>query len=72
MTKIRKKVSVTRLEAFDIVRAPVISEKASLIADVNQVMFDVAPTASKPQIKAAIETLFGVKVKAVNTLVRKG
>lgn len=53
--------------------APQISEKATMIADKNeQVIFVVAPDATKPEIKAAVEGLFKVKVKAVNTLVRKG
>jgi large subunit ribosomal protein L23 len=59
-------------EAFDIILSPVISEKASLLTEVNQVLFNVAATASKPQIKAAVEKLFNVKVTAVNTLTRKG
>ena len=59
-------------EAYDIIRAPVITEKATLASEVNQVIFNVARTASKPDIKAAVEKLFNVKVKAVNTLVRKG
>jgi large subunit ribosomal protein L23 len=57
---------------FDVIRGPAITEKGTLVADKNQVVFNVAATATKPQIKAAVEGLFGVKVKAVNTLVRKG
>ncbi len=57
---------------YDIVLSPVITEKSTLMADQNKVMFNVAKNATKPQIKAAVEALFGVKVKAVNTLVRKG
>ena len=53
--------------------APQISEKATYIADKNeQVIFVVAPDATKPEIKAAVEALFSVKVTAVNTIVRKG
>jgi large subunit ribosomal protein L23 len=59
-------------DAHDIIRAPVITEKATLVSDHNQVVFKVARDASKPEIKAAIEKLFGVKVKAVNTHLRKG
>lgn len=57
---------------FDIIRGPAITEKGTLVSEKNQVVFNVASTATKPQIKAAVEGLFGVKVKAVNTLVRKG
>ena len=57
---------------YDIIRRPVITEKATLASEVNQVIFKVAGRASKPDIKAAVEQLFNVKVKAVNTLVRKG
>ncbi len=59
-------------QVYDIIRNPAITEKATMMSEHNQVMFDVARSASKPQIKEAVETLFGVKVKAVNTLVRKG
>jgi large subunit ribosomal protein L23 len=57
---------------YDVIVAPVITEKATLASEHNQVIFKVAGTATKPQIKEAIEKLFDVKVKAVNTLVRKG
>jgi large subunit ribosomal protein L23 len=57
---------------YDILRSPVITEKSTMASEHNQVMFNVAKTATKPQIKAAVEKLFEVKVKAVNTLVRKG
>ena len=57
---------------FDVIRGPAITEKSTLVSDKNQVVFNVAANATKPQIKAAVEGLFGVKVKAVNTLVRKG
>ena len=60
------------LKAYDVIRTPVITEKATLASEANQVIFNVASTATKPEIKAAVEQLFGVKVKAVNTLVRKG
>jgi large subunit ribosomal protein L23 len=59
-------------DAHDIIRALVITEKSTLVSEHNQVIFKVARDASKPEIKAAIETLFNVKVKAVNTQVRKG
>ena len=57
---------------YDVILSPVITEKATLASDKNQVMFKVARNATKPQIKEAVEKLFDVKVKAVNTLVRKG
>ena len=57
---------------YDVILSPVITEKSTLVSEHNQVIFKVAPTATKPQIKAAVEALFKVKVKAVNTIVRKG
>src|SRR6266566_8958821 len=57
---------------YDVIIAPVITEKATMASERNQVIFKVAGTATKPQIKEAVEKLFDVKVKAVNTLVRKG
>jgi large subunit ribosomal protein L23 len=57
---------------YDIIISPVITEKATMATERNQVTFNVARTATKPQIKEAVEKLFDVKVKAVNTLVRKG
>jgi large subunit ribosomal protein L23 len=57
---------------YDVIIAPVITEKATLASELNQVIFKVARHATKPQIKEAVEKLFDVKVKAVNTLVRKG
>jgi len=63
---------MTDLRHYDVIVSPVITEKSTLVSDNNQVVFNVARDASKPEIKAAIEALFSVKVKAVNTLVRKG
>ena len=57
---------------YDVILSPVITEKATIASEKNQVIFKVSPTATKPQIKEAVEKLFDVKVKAVNTLVRKG
>ena len=57
---------------YDMIVAPVITEKATMASEHNQVVFKVARDATKPQIKAAVEKLFDVKVKAVNTLMRKG
>lgn len=63
---------MTNLKHYDIIRTPVVTEKATIQAENNKVVFNVAKTATKPEIKAAIEQLFSVKVKSVNTLVRKG
>jgi len=57
---------------YYVIQAPAITEKATMASERNQVIFKVAGTATKPQIKEAVEKLFDVKVKAVNTLVRKG
>jgi len=57
---------------YDTIVAPVITEKATIASESNQVVFHVARRATKPQIKAAVEKLFDVKVTAVNTLLRKG
>jgi large subunit ribosomal protein L23 len=63
---------MSKFTNYDIIRSPVVTEKSTLASDHSQVVFDVAIDATKPQIKAAVEGLFSVKVKAVNTLVRKG
>ena len=60
------------LKHYDIIRSPVITEKSTMVSENNQVVFNVASTATKPEIKSAVEALFSVKVKAVNTLNRKG
>jgi large subunit ribosomal protein L23 len=57
---------------YDLIVAPVITEKATIASESNQFVFRVRREATKPQIKAAIEKLFDVKVTAVNTLLRKG
>ncbi len=58
---------------YDVIIAPVITEKSTMVLETgNQVVFKVQPTATKPEIKKAVEALFNVKVKAVNTIVRKG
>ena len=57
---------------YDVIISPIITEKATVASEMNQVMFKVAKTATKPQIKEAVEKLFDVKVKNVNTLTRKG
>ncbi len=66
------KVTLSKEQMYDIIRAPVITEKATMGSEHNQVTFKVPLEASKPEIKAAVEGVFGVKVTAVNTLVSKG
>lgn len=61
-----------KAEYYDVIRKPIITEKATMASEHGAVVFEVAPDANKPQIKEAIEALFGVKVKAVNTTVTKG
>lgn len=57
---------------YDVIRKPLITEKATMASENGAVVFEVAIDANKPQIKEAVETLFGVKVKAVNTSITKG
>ena len=57
---------------YDVIVSPVITEKATTLSEQNKVVFKVRSDATKPQIKAAVEKLFDVKVKSVNTLVTKG
>jgi large subunit ribosomal protein L23 len=57
---------------YDVVLAPHITEKSTMLSDHNAVVFKVASGASKPEIKAAVEALFGVTVTGVNTIVQKG
>jgi large subunit ribosomal protein L23 len=63
---------MSKLKHYDVILSPVITEKATQVSEANQVIFKVALGANKTDIKAAVESLFNVKVKAVNTLVRKG
>ncbi|MCK5574202.1 MAG: 50S ribosomal protein L23 [Sphingomonadales bacterium] len=63
---------MSALKHYDIIQSPVITEKSTMGAEHNQVTFRVPLTATKPEIKAAVEGLFDVKVKAVNTLRQKG
>jgi large subunit ribosomal protein L23 len=65
-------MSTTDPRHYDVILSPVITEKATMASERNQVVFRVASNATKPQIKEAVEKLFDVKVKKVNTLVRKG
>ena len=63
---------MSKFSNYDVIRAPVVTEKSTLASENGQVVFDVAMSATKAEIKTAVEALFSVKVKAVNTLVRKG
>lgn len=63
---------MSNISHYDVIVSPVITEKSTMASEHNQVVFKVAKNATKPEIKKAVESLFGVKVKAVNTLVRKG
>jgi large subunit ribosomal protein L23 len=65
-------MSTTDPRHYDVLLSPVITEKATMASELNKVVFKVAGSATKPQIKEAVEKLFDVKVKSVNTLVRKG
>ena len=68
----KKQDKATDIRHYDVVLAPHITEKSTMMAEHNAVVFKVTPRASKPEIKAAIEALFGVTVTAVNTMVTKG
>ena len=63
---------MTAIKHYDVIKSPVITEKATLGSEHNQVTFKVAIDATKPAIKAAVEALFDVKVKKVNTLRQEG
>jgi large subunit ribosomal protein L23 len=59
-------------EHYDLIKKPIITEKATMASENGAVVFQVAMDATKPQIKEAVEAVFGVKVKAVNTSILKG
>lgn len=61
-----------KAEHYDVIRKPIITEKATTASENNAVVFEVSIESNKPTIKAAVEALFGVKVKAVNTSITKG
>jgi large subunit ribosomal protein L23 len=71
MTAAPKK-PLSREAMYTIIRAPLITEKMTILSDKNQVGFKVATDATKPEIAAAVEALFNVKVTSVNTLIQKG
>ena len=72
MAKKPAKTAAVDINHYDVVLAPHITEKSTLLSEHNAVVFKVAGTASKPQIKAAVEALFNVNVTGVNTIVQKG
>ncbi|MFL6863641.1 MAG: 50S ribosomal protein L23 [Allosphingosinicella sp.] len=72
MAKAAKQAAQIDIAHYDVVLAPHITEKSTLVSEQNAVVFKVAKGASKPQIKAAVEALFNVKVTGVNTIVQKG
>jgi large subunit ribosomal protein L23 len=61
-----------KIDGYDVIISPVVTEKSTMASQFNKVVFNVKPGASKTEIKAAVEQLFDVKVRSVNTLVRKG
>lgn len=65
-------MSISKERMFEVIRRPMITEKATLMSEHNQVVFQVAMDASKPEIREAVEGIFSVKVTGVNTLVQKG
>ena len=68
----KRKPALSREAMYQIIRAPLITEKATMLSESGQFVFRVSGDANKREIKAAIEGLFGVTVLAVNTLVQKG
>lgn len=60
------------VRSYDVILSPVITEKSTLVSEHNQVVFNISNDATKAEVKEAVESLFGVKVKAVNTAVTKG
>ena len=65
-------VTISKAAAYDTILRPIITEKATMANENGQVTFAVSVTATKPEIKAAVEMLFDVEVKAVNTILLKG
>ena len=64
--------TMTREAMYELIRTPIITEKATMLGERNQVAFRVSLEATKPEIKRAVETLFGVRVRSVNTMIQKG
>ena len=68
----KRQKKLSREAMYTIIRNPIVTEKATIVSERGQFVFRVAIDAKKPEIKAAVEGLFGVKVLAVNTLITKG
>ena len=62
----------SKSEYYDVIRKPIVTEKATMVSETGAVVFEVAMASNKPMIKEAVEALFNVKVKAVNTTITKG
>jgi large subunit ribosomal protein L23 len=62
----------SKSEYYDVIRKPIVTEKATMASETGAVVFEVAMASNKPMIKEAVESLFNVKVKAVNTTITKG
>ena len=67
-----KSVSLDKASMYEIIRSPLITEKTTIISEFNQVSFRVPLSSTKPEIRAAVEGLFDVKVKSVNTIQQQG
>ena len=72
MSKAKLTAAVSQVRMYDLIRSPVVTEKSTRGSEHNQVTFRVPLDATKPEIKAAVEQLFKVKVLSVNTILRKG
>ena len=68
----RSNITLSKEQSYEIIRSPLITEKSTVISEYNQVIFRVPLSASKPEIRAAVESLFDVKVTSVNTLRQQG
>jgi large subunit ribosomal protein L23 len=68
----KKQQAEVKVNHYDVVLAPHITEKSTMLSEHNAIVFKVASGASKPEIKEAVEALFNVKVTGVNTIVTKG
>jgi large subunit ribosomal protein L23 len=67
-----KAATAAKPQHYDLIKKPIITEKATMASEAGAVVFQVAMDSTKPQIKEAVEAIFGVKVKAVNTTITKG
>ncbi len=68
----KRAATMSRESMYELIRTPIVTEKVTMLGERNQGAFRVAMDATKPAIKMAVETLFGVKVQTVNTLIQKG